>query len=72
MIILFYRERRINIKLRVSNFTQQYEGMPIIEDISFYLQEDDFVTFSGPRGCGKSTIFKMFQALCLLIREKYP
>ncbi len=63
MIILFYRERRINIKLRVSNFTQQYEGMPIIEDVSFYLQEDEFVTLIGPSGCGKSTIFNMIAGI---------
>lgn len=59
MIILFCRERGIKIKLRVSHFKQKYEGMPIIEDISFYLQENEFVTLIGPSGCGKSTIFNM-------------
>lgn len=63
MIILFCRERGIKIKLRVSHFKQRYEGMPIIEDISFYLQENEFVTLIGPSGCGKSTIFNMIAGI---------
>lgn len=33
--------------------------MPIIDDISFYLENSEFVTLIGPSGCGKSTIFNM-------------
>lgn len=59
LIILFYLGRRNDIKLRVSNFRQQYEGMPIVEDVSFYLNKNEFVTLIGPSGCGKTTIFNM-------------
>lgn len=55
--------RMVNIKLKVSNFTQQYEGMPIIENISFYLKENEFVTLIGPSGCGKSTILNMIAGI---------
>ena len=47
----------------MSNFTQQYEGIPIISDVSFYLQKDEFVTLIGPSGCGKSTIFNMIAGI---------
>ncbi len=63
MIIPSYWERRNNIKLRVSHFTQQYEKMPIIEDVSFYLSKNEFVTLIGPSGCGKSTIFNMIAGI---------
>jgi len=33
--------------------------MPIINDVSFYLRKNEFVTLIGPSGCGKSTIFNM-------------
>lgn len=33
--------------------------MPIVDDISFFLDKGEFVTLIGPSGCGKSTIFNM-------------
>lgn len=55
--------RRNIIKLVINNFTQQYEGMPIVEDISFYLEKKEFVTLIGPSGCGKSTILNMIAGI---------
>ncbi|MFZ2330429.1 MAG: ABC transporter ATP-binding protein [Atribacterota bacterium] len=63
LIILFYLGRRTDIKLRVSNFKQQYEEMPIVEDVSFYLHKNEFVTLLGPSGCGKSTILNMIAGI---------
>ncbi|MDD4363204.1 MAG: ABC transporter ATP-binding protein [Atribacterota bacterium] len=37
--------------------------MPIIDDISFYLDKNEFVTLIGPSGCGKSTIFNMISGI---------
>ena len=54
-----YPERRTSIKLEVTHFKQNYEEMPIIDDISFHLDKNEFVTLIGPSGCGKSTIFNM-------------
>lgn len=68
--MIFYQERRINIKLRVSHFIQKYEGMPIIEDVSFYLNENEFVTLIGPSGCGKSTIFNMIAGIVPIDKGK--
>jgi len=58
-----YPERRIRIKLKVSHLKQKYEGMPIIDDISFHLDKNEFVTLIGPSGCGKSTIFNMISGI---------
>ena len=58
-----YREEKIKIKLIVSHFTQNYEKIPIINDISFYLKKNEFVTLIGPSGCGKSTIFNMIAGI---------
>lgn len=37
--------------------------MPIIENISFHLDKNEFVTLIGPSGCGKSTIFNMIAGI---------
>lgn len=70
MTILFCLERGINIKLQVCNFWQQYEEMPIVEDVSFYVKENEFVTLIGPSGCGKSTIFNMIAGTVPIDRGK--
>ncbi len=51
------------IKLEIIHFKQNYENMPIIDDISLKLRENEFVTLIGPSGCGKSTIFNMISGL---------
>jgi ABC-type nitrate/sulfonate/bicarbonate transport system ATPase subunit len=44
--------------------------MPIIDDISFYLNENEFVTLIGPSGCGKSTIFNIIAGIVPLDEGK--
>lgn len=44
--------------------------MPIIEDVSFYLNENEFVTLIGPSGCGKSTIFNMIAGIVPIDKGK--
>lgn len=66
----FCQERRIRIKLQVEHLKQNYEGMPIIDDISFYLSENEFVSLIGPSGCGKSTIFNIIAGIVPLDEGK--
>ena len=61
--MIFCQERRISIKLKVEHLKQNYEGMPIIDDISVYLNKNEFVTLIGPSGCGKSTIFNIIAGI---------
>lgn len=44
--------------------------MPIVEDVSFYVKENEFVTLIGPSGCGKSTIFNMIAGTVPIDRGK--
>ncbi len=44
--------------------------MPIIDDVSFYLNKNEFVTLIGPSGCGKSTIFNMIAGIVSIDKGK--
>lgn len=66
----FCQEGRIRIKLKVEHLKQNYEEMPIIDDISFYLNDNEFVTLIGPSGCGKSTIFNIIAGIVPLDEGK--
>ncbi len=52
-----------NIKLSVNNIYKIYEELPILDDLSIELYENEFVTLLGPSGCGKSTIFNIISGL---------
>ena len=41
--------------LEIRNFTKYYGDLRAVEDLSFRIEEGDFVTLLGPSGCGKST-----------------
>ncbi len=41
--------------LEVENFTKYYGELCAVEDLSFRIEEGEFVTLLGPSGCGKST-----------------
>jgi ABC-type Fe3+/spermidine/putrescine transport system ATPase subunit len=41
--------------LEVRNFTKYYGDLCAVKDLSFRVEEGEFVTLLGPSGCGKST-----------------
>jgi ABC-type Fe3+/spermidine/putrescine transport system ATPase subunit len=41
--------------LEVKNFTKYYGDLLAVDDLSFRIEQGDFVTLLGPSGCGKST-----------------
>ena len=51
--------------LEFSNVTFQYEGddFPMMKDLSFSVEDGDFVSIIGASGCGKSTIFRLINGL---------
>ncbi|MBB3047417.1 iron(III) transport system ATP-binding protein [Litorivivens lipolytica] len=44
--------------LQVKNIQCQYDGEPVIDDISFHVNEGDICTLLGPSGCGKTTALR--------------
>jgi len=52
-------------KLRVSNIKKTFGNMDIINDISFYAKDNEFISLLGPSGSGKSTIFNIISGLLL-------
>ncbi len=47
-------------KLVVANLSKSFGSTAILKDVSFEIQEGEFVCFLGPSGCGKTTLL-----LCL-------
>lgn len=45
--------------IELKNITKQYDGNVVVDDISFYVNEKEFITFLGPSGCGKTTTLRM-------------
>ncbi|WMJ80230.1 ABC transporter ATP-binding protein [Clostridium sp. MB40-C1] len=50
-------------KLKVENVKKKFNNITIIEDVDFYVKENEFVSILGPSGSGKSTIFNIIAGL---------
>jgi len=55
-------ERKIEL-IEYRNIHKEYNGSPIIKDISFTINDGEFVVLIGPSGCGKTTSLKMLNRL---------
>jgi len=47
----------VNI-IRIENLTFCYNGIEVLQDISFNVQQGDYLGVAGPNGSGKSTLIK--------------
>ena len=45
--------------IEANNLSIVYDGNPIFEDVSFYLESGDRLQLKGKNGCGKSSIIKL-------------
>ena len=45
------------------NIAKNYEGVPVVEDISLDLPKGGFVSLLGPSGVGKTTLFNVLVGL---------
>lgn len=61
------RPKAEDIKIDVSKLGKVYETkknrFEALKDVSFYVQNGEFVTFLGPSGCGKSTVLRILAGL---------
>ena len=50
-------------KLEVKNLSKTYGQSRVLSDISFTVNDGEFLSFLGPSGCGKTTILKIITGL---------
>ena len=64
-VFLFWLLKGDENLLEFQNVTFQYEGdeAPMMTDLSFSVEDGDFVSIIGASGCGKSTIFRLINGL---------
>ena len=49
--------------LKVENLSRSYGDLKVVDELSFSVNEGEFVALLGPSGCGKSTSLKMIAGL---------
>ncbi|MFB3816533.1 MAG: ABC transporter ATP-binding protein [Candidatus Methylomirabilales bacterium] len=49
--------------VEVAGLTKVFDSGPAVEDLSFRIQENEFVALVGPSGCGKSTSLRILSGL---------
>ncbi len=52
-----------NILLEVKNFNVTLDGIPILSDLNFKVEEGEFLTIMGPNGSGKTVFVKSILGL---------
>ena len=43
----------------LKNISKSYDGEAVLNDISLYIRENEFITLLGPSGCGKTTTLRI-------------
>ncbi|WP_392383708.1 ATP-binding cassette domain-containing protein [Marinomonas primoryensis] len=49
--------------LSISNLSKDYAHHCVVNDISFSIEQGEFISLLGPSGCGKSTTLNMIAGL---------
>lgn len=49
--------------LELQNICKSFETTDIIKDVSFNIEDGEFIVFVGPSGCGKSTLLRLISGL---------
>lgn len=56
------KDKHENI-LEVHNLSNHYEGIPLIQDVSFSLKKGEILCLLGPSGAGKTTLLRLIAGL---------
>ncbi len=49
--------------LKVNHISKSFDGRPVLDDVSFSLNENEKLSITGPGGCGKTTLLKIILGL---------
>ncbi|MBU1864184.1 MAG: ABC transporter ATP-binding protein [Candidatus Omnitrophica bacterium] len=52
-----------NVVLEATNITKNFGELPVLENLSFSLNKNEFVSLVGPSGCGKTTCLRILAGL---------
>lgn len=52
-----------NIKLTVNHINKTFSDKAILNDVTFTVQEGEFLSILGPSGCGKTTLLRILMGL---------
>src|ERR1700675_2308633 len=52
-----------DLMLEICGLTKRFNGVPVVEDVSFTLKPGEILGYVGPNGAGKSTTVKMIVGL---------
>jgi NitT/TauT family transport system ATP-binding protein len=54
---------RMPALVKVERLSKRFDGVTAVDDVSFEIGENEFVSIVGPSGCGKSTLLRMVAGL---------
>ena len=46
----------------LQHISKSYDGQVILDDMSLYIRENEFLTLLGPSGCGKTTTLRIMRS----------
>src|SRR5437867_4496351 len=49
--------------VRLEHVNKRFDAHPVVRDVSFTIDDREFVVLVGPSGCGKSTTLRMIAGL---------
>ena len=49
----------MNKIIELKNISKSFDGEKILDNISLYINDNEFITLLGPSGCGKTTTLRM-------------
>jgi NitT/TauT family transport system ATP-binding protein len=58
-----FPDSRIARVVDIRSLTKRFDGVTAVNDLSFQVGHDEFVSIVGPSGCGKSTLLRMVAGL---------